>query len=109
MELQFYIKEDIKECWKVKALKRQINSSLFQRLALSTDKEGVLAPANEGYEVLTPANIIHAPYVLEFVEIPQQRDGTRKSFEDQHGAIPIGIRQMPLLAYQLVPDISKLI
>lgn len=38
-----------------------------------------------------------------------QRDGTRKSFEDQHGAIPIGIRQMPLLAYQLVPDISKLI
>ena len=73
MELQFYIKEDIKECWKVKALKRQINSSLFQRLALSTDKEGVLAPANEGYEVLTPANIIHAPYVLEFVEIPQQK------------------------------------
>ena len=42
MELQFYIKEDIKECWKVKALKRQIN-------------------------------IIHAPYVLEFVEIPQQK------------------------------------
>lgn len=73
MELQFYIKEDIKECWKVKALKRQINSSLFQRLALITDKEGVLAPANEGYEVLTPANIIHAPYVLEFVEIPQQK------------------------------------
>lgn len=73
MELQFYIKEDIKECWKVKALKRQINSSLFQRLAFSTDKEGVLAPANEGYEVLTPANIIHAPYVLEFVEIPQQK------------------------------------
>ena len=36
-------------------------------------KEGVLAPANEGYEVLTPANIIHAPYVLEFVEIPQQK------------------------------------
>ena len=63
MELQFYIKEDIKECWKVKAQKRQINSSLFQRLALSTDKEGVL----------TPANIIHAPYVLEFVEIPQQK------------------------------------
>ena len=62
MELQFYIKEDIKECWKVKALKRQINSSLFQRLALSTDKEGVLAPANEGYEVLTPANIIQKRY-----------------------------------------------
>ena len=73
MELQFYMKECIKESWKVRELKRQINSSLFQRLALSTDKEGVLAPANEGYEVLTPANIIHDPYVLEFVEIPQHK------------------------------------
>lgn len=73
MELQFYMKECIKESWKVRELKRQINSSLFQWLALSTNKEGVLAPANEGYEVLTPANIIHDPYVLEFVEIPQHK------------------------------------
>lgn len=35
------MKECIKEGWKVRELKRQINSSLFQRLALSTDKEGV--------------------------------------------------------------------
>ena len=48
MEMQFYMKECIKEGWKVRELKRQINSSLFQRLALSTDKEGVLALANEG-------------------------------------------------------------
>lgn len=37
LELQFYMKECIKEGWKVRELKRQINSSLFQRLALSTD------------------------------------------------------------------------
>ena len=43
------MKECIKEGWKVRELKRQINSSLFQRLALSTDKEGVLALANEGH------------------------------------------------------------
>ena len=73
MELQFYMKECIKESWKVRELKRQINSPLSQRLARSTNKEGVLAPANEGYEVLTPANIIHDPYVLEFVEIPQHK------------------------------------
>ena len=46
MEMQFYMKECIKEGWKVRELKRQINSSLFQRLALSTDKEGVLAQDN---------------------------------------------------------------
>lgn len=73
MEMQFYMKECIKEGWRVRELKRQINSSLFQRLALSTDKEGVLALANEGHQLLTPADIIHDPYVLEFTGIPQQK------------------------------------
>lgn len=44
-EMQFYYNESIKECWKVRELKRQIASGLFQRLALSTDKEGVIASA----------------------------------------------------------------
>lgn len=45
LELQFYYKEAIHEEWKVRELKRQIKSSLFQRLALSTDKEGELEKA----------------------------------------------------------------
>ena len=73
LEMQFYMKECIKEGWKVRELKRQINSSLFQRLALSTDKEGVLALANEGHQVITPTDIIRDPYVLEFTGIPQQK------------------------------------
>ena len=43
MEMQFYMTQAIQENWSVRGLKRQIDSSLFQRLALSTDKEGVLA------------------------------------------------------------------
>lgn len=73
LEMQFYMKECIKEGWRVRELKRQINSSLFQRLALSTDKEGVLALANRGHQVLTPTDIIRDPYVLEFTGIPQQK------------------------------------
>lgn len=73
MEMQFYMKECIKERWKVRELKRQINSSLFQRLALSTDKEGILSLANQGHQVLTPADIIHDPYVLEFTGMPQHK------------------------------------
>lgn len=73
MEMQFYMKECIKEGWKVRELKRQINSSLFQRLALSTDKEGVLALARQGHQVLSPSDIIRDPYVLEFAGIPQQK------------------------------------
>lgn len=73
LELQFYMKECIIQGWRVRELKRQINSSLFQRLALSTDKEGVRALANEGHQVQTASDIIHDPYVLEFAGLPQQK------------------------------------
>lgn len=73
MEMQFYMRECINERWSVRELKRQISSSLFQRLALSTDKAGVLALANEGHQVMNPADIIRDPYVLEFTGLPQQK------------------------------------
>lgn len=73
LELQFYYKECIKEGWKVRELKRQMKSCLFQRLALSTDKEGVLALANEGHQVQTPQDIIRDPFVLEFTGLPKQK------------------------------------
>lgn len=73
MEMQFYMRECINERWSVRELKRQVNSSLFQRLALSTDKAGVLALANEGHQVMNPADIIRDPYVLEFTGLPQQK------------------------------------
>ena len=71
MELQFYFHEAEKEGWKVRELKRQMKSSLFQRLALSTDKKGILALANEGHQIITAQDIIRDPYVLEFTGLPQ--------------------------------------
>ena len=82
MEMQFYLNASIKEGWKVRELKRQIKSSLFQRLALSTDKEGVLALANEGHHVQTTADIIHDPFVLEFTGLPRQKRYKEKDLED---------------------------
>lgn len=70
MEMQFYLKESVKEGWKVRELKRQINSSLYERLALSSDKERVLALANEGHIVQTPSDVIKDPFVLEFTGLP---------------------------------------
>ena len=64
LELQFYYNESLKEGWKVRELKRQIKSSLFQRLALSTDKDGVLMLARGGHQVMTSDDIIHDPFVL---------------------------------------------
>ena len=73
LEMQFYLKQCIKEGWKVRELKRQMKSALFQRLALSTDKEGVLALANEGHQVMKPKDIIRDPFVLEFTGLPLKK------------------------------------
>ena len=73
LEMQFYFRQCITEGWKVRELKRQTKSCLFQRLALSTDKEGVLALANEGHLVMKPQDIIRDPFVLEFTGLPKKK------------------------------------
>ena len=65
----FYEKEAVNANWSVRELKRQIESSLFERLLLSrgdANKEQVLALALQGNEIAEPADIIRDPYVFEF-------------------------------------------
>lgn len=73
MERQFYYHEAVNQKWKVRELRRQIKSSLFQRLALSTDKKGVLTLAHQGHPIQTPEDIIHDPFVLEFTGLEQKK------------------------------------
>lgn len=54
----------------MRELKRQMNSMLFHRIALSKDKEGVLKLAECGNEVQKPEDIIRDPFVLEFAGLP---------------------------------------
>lgn len=72
LEIGFYVKECEKERWSVRELKRQMNSLLFHRVAVSKDKEGVLKLANEGIDLLSPKDILKDPYVLEFVGLPER-------------------------------------
>lgn len=69
LAVRFYAKQCEKESWSVRELKRQMKSCLFERLALSRDKEAVLALGKEGLEVATPQDIVKDPFVLEFVGI----------------------------------------
>jgi len=71
LEVMFYSKQAEKERWSVRELKRQMKSMLFHRLALSKDKEGVLKLAAEGHEVQKPEDLIKDPFVLEFLQIPE--------------------------------------
>ncbi len=72
----FYEKETINSRWSVRELKRQIASSLFERLLLSkgdVNREQVLAMALKGNEIAAPADIIRDPYVFEFLGLPEDK------------------------------------
>ncbi|WP_447640456.1 MULTISPECIES: PDDEXK nuclease domain-containing protein [Chitinophagaceae] len=69
----FYEKQTIKENWGFREMKRQIDSALFQRLALSTDKKGVLALAEKGQEITSPKDLIKNPYIWEFLDLPKDK------------------------------------
>lgn len=72
----FYEKESINANWSVRELKRQIESSLFERLILSkgeANKEKVLSLALKGNEISQPEDIIRDPYVFEFLGIPEDK------------------------------------
>lgn len=72
----FYEKEAANSNWSVRELKRQIASSLFERLLLSrdaTNKEQVLELALHGNEISEPADIIRDPYVFEFLGLPEDK------------------------------------
>lgn len=73
---KFYEKEAVNSNWSVRELKRQIESSLFERLLLSrgeVNKEQVLKLALKGNEISTPADIIRDPYVFEFLGLPEDK------------------------------------
>ena len=62
----FYIKETINSRWSVRELQRQIGSLLYERLALSKDKEKILELSIKGNKLQQPKDIIKDPFVLEF-------------------------------------------
>ena len=71
LERSFYEKEAENEQWGVRELKRQMQSMLFHRIALSSDKQEVLRLSKEGQIVERPEDILKEPYVFEFTGLPQ--------------------------------------
>lgn len=70
-ERHFYEIEAAKNDWSLSELKRQYDSSLYERLALSSDKEKVFKLAQKGHVVETPADAVKDPYILEFLGLPE--------------------------------------
>ncbi len=67
----FYEVQVVSNNWSVRDLKRAMETSLFERTGLSQDKVAVLA-AHTGEQPLAAAQLLREPYVLEFLELPDQ-------------------------------------
>lgn len=80
----FYEAELLNSKWSVRELKRQIASSLFERLLLSKgsiSKKDVIRLSKKGQIIEKPEDIIKEPYVLEFLGIPENKPLLEKDLE----------------------------
>ena len=80
----FYEKECVNSNWSVRELRRQLDTSLFERLLLSdgkTNKEKVYELSTKGQELNKPSDVIKQPYVFEFLGIKEQKPLLEKDLE----------------------------
>ena len=70
-ERHFYEIEAARNGWGIKELERQYDSALYERLALSRDKEGIKRLSTEGQIIEKPEDLLKDPYVLEFTGLPE--------------------------------------
>lgn len=78
---EFYIAESVKNNWTSRQLERQINSSLYERLLISSDKESVLAVAKNEKLPSDAREIIKDPMYLEFLGLKHEASYYEKDLE----------------------------
>ena len=82
-ERRFYELEIAANSWSVKEFQRQFDTSLYERLALSRDKDKVRELSEKGHTVESPQDIFKDPYVLEFTGLPEKSLYTETELEQK--------------------------
>ena len=80
-ERSFYEIESAQSNWNVRELKRQKASCLYERLALSRDKEGIRKLAREGQVIVRPEDLLKEPLVLEFLGLDDKASYSENDME----------------------------
>lgn len=78
----FYEIECAQQQWSVRQLSRQVGSSLYERLALSRNKEAIMRLAQEGQTIEKPSDIIKNPLTLEFLGLKPDTSYTESKLEN---------------------------
>jgi len=78
----FYEIEAIKNNWSARELERQINSLLYERLAKSRDKAGLMRLATKGHEIQKAEDVFKDPVVIEFLGLPESHRLVESNLEE---------------------------
>jgi predicted nuclease of restriction endonuclease-like (RecB) superfamily len=79
---KFYEIETLKNNWSTRELERQMGSLLFERLAKSKDKKGLMKLAYKGQAIIKPEDAIKEPLILEFLNIPESHKLVESKLEE---------------------------
>ena len=82
-ERRFYEIEAIENKWSLRELERQFDSSLYERLALSRNKDEVLQLSRQGQIIDKPQDLLKDPYILEFTGLPELPCYSEKDLEQK--------------------------
>lgn len=80
-ERNFYEIESMKNDWSLRELKRQFDSSLYERIALSRDKDAVMGLSRQGQVLERPQDLFKEPYVLEFLGLREDMTYSENDIE----------------------------
>ncbi len=80
-ERRFYEIEAAQNNWSLRELRRNFDTSLYERLALSRDKDGVRALAERGQIIEQPQDLLKEPYILEFLGLDEKSRYSEKKLE----------------------------
>ena len=96
LERNFYEVEATNQNWSERQLKRQYHSSLYERLALSRNKEEVMKLSNEGQLIYKPQDLLKNPLTLEFLGLDEKATFSESEMEQaiihklQHFLLELG-------------------
>ncbi len=82
-ERRFYEIETLENNWSLRELRRQFDTSLYERLALSRDKKAIKELSERGQIVEKARDSLKDPYILEFIGLPENEKYSESELEQK--------------------------
>lgn len=79
----FYEIESVKNNWSLRELKRQFDSALYERLALSIEKDRVMELSRKGQVIESTLDAVKDPYILEFLGLEEKPEYSESELESR--------------------------